>query len=114
MHYLSGQGTPLEKIHGFTLTEIFEQASIGKFGVSFEQFASAPIATLKLVGQGDAVDIMRAGFRPLLPTQAKLRQTLEAKWQEQGNSAEPRRRYRNPARQPDVSMVCSHRIALVA
>ena len=104
----------MEKIHGFTLTEIFEQASIDKLGVSFEQFASAPMATLHSVGQDDAVDIMRTGFRPLLPVQVKLRRTLEAKWQQDGNPAEPHRRRRNLTHRSDVAMVCSHRIALAA
>jgi hypothetical protein len=104
----------MEKIHGFTLTEIFEQASINKLGVSFEQFCSAPMTTLQVVGQCDAIDIMCAGFRSLLPVQVKLRRTLEAEWEQEGNLAEPRRRRRNPTHRTDVSMACSHRIALAA
>jgi hypothetical protein len=104
----------MEKIHGFTLTEIFEQASIMKLGVSLEQFCCAPMATLQLVGQDDAIDIMLAGFRPLLPAQVKLRRSLEAEWQQEGNPAEPHWRRRNPTHRPDVPMVCSRRIALAA
>jgi hypothetical protein len=103
----------MEKIHGFTLTEIFEHASISTLDVSFEQFCSSPVTTLQLVGQCDAIDIMSAIFRPLLPVQVKLRRTLEAQWQLEGNPAEPHRR-RNTTHQPDVPMVCGHRIALAA
>jgi hypothetical protein len=104
----------MEKIHGFTLTEIFEQVSINTLGVAFAQLASAPIAAPQDIGQDGAVDIMRAGFRPLLPAQVKLRRTLEAEWQEDGNPAEPHRRRRNLTHQPDIATVCSHRIALAA
>jgi len=104
----------MEKIYGFTLTKIFEQASIGKWGVSFEKFASAPMTTLQSVGQDDAVDIMRAGFCPLLPVLVKLQWTLEAKWQQDGHPAEPYRRCRNLTHRLGVSMVCGHRSVLAA
>ena len=104
----------MEKIHGFTLTEIFDQAYLAQLGCTFEQFSRTSMATLKRVGQDDAIDIMLAGFRPLLPTQVAFRSVLEAKWRQEGNPAEPYRRRRNPTHRPDVSMVCSLRIALAA
>lgn len=70
----------MPSIHGFTLQEIFQAAHLAKLGVSFDRFRSAPMATLKAVGQADAIDIMRAGFRPLLPAQVVIRRTLEAGW----------------------------------
>jgi hypothetical protein len=101
-------------IHGFTLEEIFDQAYLAQLGCTFEQFSRAPMATLKRVGQDDAIDIMLAGFRPLLPTQVAFRSVLQAKWQQDGNPAEPHRRRRNLTHRSDVSMVCSVRIALAA
>jgi len=98
----------MEKIHGFTLEEIFEQASMSKLGVSFDQFSLAPMSTLHSVGQGDAIDIMRSGFRPLLPAQVKLRRTLEDQWVKDGCPVEHRVR-----RKTDVQRTADKSVPMV-
>lgn len=77
----------MKAIHGFTLKQIYIAAHLAALGFTFEQFESAPVDTLKSAGQGDAVDIMRAGFKPLLPAQVKLRRTLEERWAAEGTPA---------------------------
>ena len=65
------------------LREIYEQAYLDRY-VSFSSFQSAPKDWLLVLGQYDAVVIMESGFRPLLPTQVRLRQELEAQWRKEG------------------------------
>jgi len=80
----------MKSIHGFTMREIYEQAYLEKLGVSFEKFVAAPVTVLDAVGQRDAVEIMQAGHRPLMPVQVQLRRTLEAEWARQGVAVEKR------------------------
>lgn len=99
----------MKAIHGLTLTEIHNSARLGDLGFTLEAFTKAPIATLKAAGQQDAIEILRRGFRPLLPAQVKLRQQLEAEWKAAGTPAQPLRLVRKVqvqvperARQPAV------------
>ena len=85
----------MKAIHGLKLTEIHQSAHLGALGFDFEAFARAPIATLKAAGQADAIEILRRGYRPLLPAQVKLRQQLEAQWKDAGTPATPLRLVRN-------------------
>jgi len=104
----------MKSIHGFPLSQIYTEAHLDQLGFSFEQFATAPIATLYAAGQADAIDILRMGWRPLLPSQVPLRRTLEAAWRRDGHPAEPQRRCRKPAPQPDVSIAPGHSAVLAA
>jgi hypothetical protein len=91
----------MKSIHGFPLSQIYAEAYLDQLGFSFEQFATAPIATLYAAGQADAIDILRMGWRPLLPSQVALRRTLEAAWQRDGHPAESHRRCREPVPHPN-------------
>jgi len=104
----------MKSIHGFSLSQIYAEAHLSQLGFSFEQFTAAPIATLDAAGQADAIDILRMGWRPLLPSQVGLRRTLEAAWQRDGHPAEPHRRCRKSAPQPDVSIAPGHSAVLAA
>ena len=95
----------MKTIHGFSLKEIFDQAYLARMGVSFDQFEKAPVATLQAVGQGDAIDIMRAGHRPLMPAQVELRRTLETQWAREGVSIEPRLRRKVNVQRTNQPMV---------
>lgn len=90
----------MRSIHGFPLVQIYAEAYLERLGFSYEQFAAAPIATLYAAGQPDAIDIMRSGYRPLLPKQVALRRALQAKWKEEGHPAEPQRRSRSVVHRP--------------
>lgn len=81
----------MKSLHGFSLSTIHEQAHLQALGYSLEQFMAAPIATLEAAGQADAVVIMQAGFRPLLPAQVALRRVLTAQWRQEGHQIETRR-----------------------
>ena len=104
----------MKSIHGFPLSQIYAEAHLDQLGFSFEQFATSPIATLDAAGEADAIDILRMGWRPLLPSQVALRRTLEAAWQREGHPAEPRRRRRKHVPQPDVSIAPGHSAVLAA
>ena len=65
------------------LRQIYEEAYLDSY-VSFSTFRSAPKDWLVVLGQYDAVVIMESGFRPLLPTQVRLRQELEVQWRKEG------------------------------
>ncbi len=98
----------MKAIHGLSLTEIHHSAHLGELSFTLEAFTKAPIATLKSAGQQDAIEILRRGYRPLLPAQVKLRQQLEAQWKADGTPAEPLRQVRKVqvhflecARQPE-------------
>lgn len=80
----------MKSIHGFTMREIYDQAYLEKLGVTFETFVAAPVTVLEAVGQRDAVEIMQAGHRPLMPVQVQLRRTLEKEWAQQGVAVEKR------------------------
>jgi len=80
----------MKKIYGFTMREIYDQAYLARLGVAFETFVDSPVAVLESVGQRDAIEIMQAGHRPLLPVQVELRRTLEAEWARKGEVVERR------------------------
>jgi len=70
----------MKAIHGFTLEAIYDAAYLDQLGVTFDAFRRAPMATLMAVGQYDAIDILRAGFRPLLPAQVHQRRERDKQW----------------------------------
>ena len=70
----------IKTIHGFSLEAIYDAAYLARLEVTFETFRRAPVATLKAVGQYDAIDIMRAGYRPLLPAQVLQRRERDREW----------------------------------
>ena len=57
--------------------EIFRACRLHEVGVDFEAFLEAPEVTLAAHGQADAPAIIAAGFRPLLPSQVRLRAELD-------------------------------------
>lgn len=71
-------------IHGFPLEQVFREAYLAQLGASFAEFKENPQGTLEKYGQHDAVAIMRLGYRPLLPVQVRLRETLLAQWRAEG------------------------------
>ncbi len=71
-------------LNGFTLQSIYDQAYLAELGVPWDAFAAAPHAMLDAVGQHDALDVLANGYRPLLPSQAKLRRQLIAEWERDG------------------------------
>lgn len=66
---------------------VYKAAYLEELGVTVEEFARDPEATLNRVGQYDACSLMRAGLRPLMPAQVRLRQAMEAQWAAEGNPA---------------------------
>jgi hypothetical protein len=77
-------GPPLDRVQRMCLQEIFlgqiyHRALVSEF-VSCQQFLSAPMCSLNALGQSDSVEILKAGYRPLLPAQVCLRQAREAQW----------------------------------
>ena len=67
------------------LRQLYQLAGVEKLGGSWDEFVRDPHAVLEQVGQYDAMTAIRAGYRPLLPSQARLRQQLEAEWARQGH-----------------------------
>jgi hypothetical protein len=63
----------------FPGSQIYHRALVSEF-VSCQQFLSAPMCSLNALGQSDSVEILKAGYRPLLPAQVCLRQAREAQW----------------------------------
>lgn len=63
---------------------VYKATYLAELGVSVEEFARDPEAALNRVGQYDACALMKAGLRPLLPAQVRLRQQLEKQWAEEG------------------------------
>lgn len=58
---------------------LYDQASIQELtGLTFDEFRKSPKQALAQAGQEDAPAIMRTGFRPLLPAQARIRAQLDA------------------------------------
>lgn len=58
---------------------LYEQASIEELtGLSYLDFERNPQRALSQAGQSDAPDLIRRGFRPLLPKQVRLRARLDA------------------------------------
>lgn len=63
---------------------VYEAAHLAELGVSVEEFVADPDAALARVGQYDACALIRAGLRPLLPVQVRLRLALEKQWEVEG------------------------------
>ena len=74
-------------LHGFSLETIYSEADLKNLGVTFEEFQKEPMKALERVGQYDAVDIMRAGYKPLRARQVQLRIENEKMWARDGNAA---------------------------
>ncbi|WP_266180218.1 hypothetical protein [Dyella humicola] len=75
-------------IEGFTLMEIYEAAYVSKFDRSFQAFAGDPLGTLKAIGQGDAMALMKRGHRPLLPAQVTQRMLNDRQWRGEGHDVD--------------------------
>jgi len=58
-------------------SEVFTACRLASEGLSFVDFMNAPWATLNQLGMSDAMDVMASGFLPLLPSQARIRKTLD-------------------------------------
>lgn len=68
------------------LEQLYQLASVEKLGGSWEAFVQDPHGVLDQVGQHDALAAIRAGYRPLLPSQVRLRQALEEQWTREGHA----------------------------
>lgn len=66
---------------------VYEAAGLAELGVTRTEFDADPEAALDRIGQYDARDMMRAGLRPLLPAQVRLRTEWERVWKAEGNPA---------------------------
>lgn len=75
-------------IEGFPLMEIYEAAYVSKFDRSFPAFESDPLGTLKAIGQGDAIALMKQGHRPLLPAQVRQRMLNDRQWRGEGHDVD--------------------------
>ena len=58
--------------------EVYEACRLHLVGISYAHFIEAPEEILNRLGMHDALEIMAAGFLPLLPAQAKVRQEIDA------------------------------------
>ena len=67
------------------LRQLYQLAGVEKLGGGWDAFVRDPHAVLEQVGQHDALAAIRAGHRPLLPSQVRLRQELEEEWARQGH-----------------------------
>lgn len=74
----------MQTILDFPLEQVFREACLAQLGASFAEFRENPQGTLEKYGQHDAIAIMRLGYRPLLPVQVRLRETLLAQWRAEG------------------------------
>lgn len=74
----------MQTIQGFPLKQVFREAHLAQLGASFAEFKETPRDTLEKYGQHDAIAIMRLGYRPLLPVQVRLRETLLTQWRAEG------------------------------
>lgn len=63
---------------------VYKAAYLDQLGISVEEFAKDPEAALIRAGQHDACALIKAGLRPLLPVQVRLRQQLEKQWAAEG------------------------------
>ncbi|ANJ66132.1 hypothetical protein A9404_00950 [Halothiobacillus diazotrophicus] len=59
-----------------TWAEIYQACRLQQTGLSFEDFLAAPADHLNRLGMSDAEEIMKSGFLPLLPEQARVRMAL--------------------------------------
>ncbi len=71
---------------------VYEASHLAELGVTLDEFEADPQAALDSVGQYDALDLIRAGLRPLLPAQVRLRAKLDRAWHKEGHQvvAHPR------------------------
>ena len=74
----------MQTIQGFPLEQVFREAYLAQLGASFAEFQENPQGTLEKYGQHDAIAIMQLGYRPMLPVQVRLRETLLAQWRTEG------------------------------
>lgn len=74
----------MQTIHDFPLEQVFHEAYLARLGATFDEFQKNPHGTLEKYGQHDAIAIMRLGYRPLLPVQVRLRETLLTQWRAEG------------------------------
>jgi hypothetical protein len=74
----------MQTSQGFPLEQVFREANLAQLGASFAEFQENPRDTLEKYGQHDAIAIMRLGYRPLLPVQVRLRETLLTQWRAEG------------------------------
>lgn len=58
----------------------YQQCRINEYGITLDEFMKRPQETLNMLGQGDALEIIESGYRPLLPKQAAIRARLDAEW----------------------------------
>ncbi|OZB35339.1 MAG: hypothetical protein B7X35_06825 [Halothiobacillus sp. 14-56-357] len=58
--------------------EVYAACRLHLVGISYAHFIEAPEEVLNRLGMQDALEIMAAGFLPLLPVQAKVRQEIDA------------------------------------
>lgn len=58
--------------------DVYEACRLHLVGISYARFIEAPEETLNRLGMHDALEIIAAGFLPLLPAQAKVRQEIDA------------------------------------
>ncbi|MBU6248305.1 MAG: hypothetical protein KGN77_11145, partial [Xanthomonadaceae bacterium] len=68
----------------FPLEQVFREAHLALLGASFAEFQENPQGTLEKYGKHEAIAIMRLGYRPLLPVQVRLRETLMTQWRADG------------------------------
>lgn len=80
---------------------VYRAAYLAELGVSVEEFVKDPDAALVRAGQYDACALIKAGLRPLMPVQVRLRQAMEKQWE-----AEGMRVTRNP---PPSPILVKHR-----
>jgi len=66
------------------LSHLCQATYLGELGVSPEEFDADPMGSLDRVGQYDALSLLHAGRRPLLPAQVRLRRELEQQWDAAG------------------------------
>lgn len=56
--------------------DVYEACRLHQVGISYARFIEAPEEYLSRLGMHDALEIMAAGFLPLMPAQAKVRQEI--------------------------------------
>jgi hypothetical protein len=58
---------------------LYDQAGVQELtGLSYAEFERDPRRALAQAGQPDALDLIARGFKPLLPSQARIRARLDA------------------------------------
>lgn len=59
-----------------TWADLYQACRLEQTGLSFEEFLACPEQHLDRLGMSDAEEIIRTGFLPLLPEQARVRMAL--------------------------------------